>query len=255
MVTIRQALLSVRGEDAGSISPTVAALSDLGFDVDAEVGDAFLLLNAEQAAGLTVRQQLALKAAIQGIHAWIHKRRAHYLISTLLTINNLYITFSNVCCLVLFWDGLSGHPTEIERYAKTLSGGPDGNGKGKTGNPTISGRSCPTLVATPAVALAPSFCSKLQSARLLTAAVTPSECSSKGHSWLLVDDPTLTKSAGASLLGTAQPGKIRPCCAKPKIAELPCAYQCGDSRTSETRWADSRVVAALHTSIPRDLYL
>ncbi|EFJ39624.1 hypothetical protein VOLCADRAFT_100741 [Volvox carteri f. nagariensis] len=207
MVTIRQALLSVGGEDAGSISPTVAALSDLGFDVDDEVGGAFRLLNAEQAAGLTVRQQLALKAAIQGIHAWIHKRRAHYLISTLLTINT-----KTICSFTL----------PFRTFAASSS---------------------------------PSFCTKLQSARLLTAAVTPSECSSKGHSWLLVDDPTLTKSAGASLLGTAQPGKIRPCCAKPKIAELPCAYQCGDSRTSETRWADSRVVAALHTSIPRDLYL
>ncbi|EFJ39511.1 hypothetical protein VOLCADRAFT_108613, partial [Volvox carteri f. nagariensis] len=65
MVTIRQALLSVKGEDASSISPIVAALSDLGFDVDAEVSSAFRLLNAEQAAGLNLRQQLALKAAIQ----------------------------------------------------------------------------------------------------------------------------------------------------------------------------------------------
>ncbi|EFJ52260.1 hypothetical protein VOLCADRAFT_87252 [Volvox carteri f. nagariensis] len=71
MVTIRQALLSVRGEDAMSIAPITVALSELGFQVDAEVGDAFCLLNAEQAAGLTVRQQLALKAAIQAAAAAI----------------------------------------------------------------------------------------------------------------------------------------------------------------------------------------
>ncbi|EFJ43373.1 hypothetical protein VOLCADRAFT_96465 [Volvox carteri f. nagariensis] len=63
IVTIRQALLSVGAVDA--ISPIVAALSESGYDVDAEVGGAFRQLDAEQVAGLTVDQQLALKAAIR----------------------------------------------------------------------------------------------------------------------------------------------------------------------------------------------
>ncbi|EFJ50299.1 hypothetical protein VOLCADRAFT_103891 [Volvox carteri f. nagariensis] len=45
--------------------PSMQGHKDLGFDVDAEVSGAFRLLNAEQAAGLNLRQRLALKAAIQ----------------------------------------------------------------------------------------------------------------------------------------------------------------------------------------------
>ena len=66
MVTIREALLSVVGESAASIQPIVEALAELGFDEHEQVGTAFSLLEADQAAGLTVRQQLTLKAAIQG---------------------------------------------------------------------------------------------------------------------------------------------------------------------------------------------
>ena len=66
MVTIREALLSVVGENVTFIQPIVEALSGLGFNEHAQAGLAFSLLEADQAAGLTVRQRLALKAAIQG---------------------------------------------------------------------------------------------------------------------------------------------------------------------------------------------
>ncbi|KAG2487026.1 hypothetical protein HYH03_014272 [Edaphochlamys debaryana] len=68
---IRAALLSVSGEDATSIQPIVGALSDLGFnvDVDDQAGGAFRLLEADKVHGLNGRQQLALKAAIQGTAA------------------------------------------------------------------------------------------------------------------------------------------------------------------------------------------
>ena len=66
MVTIREALLSVVGENATSIQPIVEALSGLGFNEHEEAGTAFSLLEADQAAGLNVRQLLALKFAIQG---------------------------------------------------------------------------------------------------------------------------------------------------------------------------------------------
>jgi hypothetical protein len=66
MVTIREALLSDVGEDATSIQPIIGALSELGFNVDDQAGRAFSLLQADQAAGLNVRQRLALKAAIRG---------------------------------------------------------------------------------------------------------------------------------------------------------------------------------------------
>ena len=70
MLTIRQALLSVGGEDDNSIQPIVDALSKLGYDADAEAGGAFRLLRVELTAGLNVRQQLALTAAIQGAYAF-----------------------------------------------------------------------------------------------------------------------------------------------------------------------------------------
>ncbi|EFJ49507.1 hypothetical protein VOLCADRAFT_89774 [Volvox carteri f. nagariensis] len=55
---------SSQGPASHIIVPIVSG-ADLGFDVDAEVSSAFRMLNAEQAAGLTLRQRLALKAAIQ----------------------------------------------------------------------------------------------------------------------------------------------------------------------------------------------
>ncbi len=66
MSTIREVLLSLDGEDATSIQPIIAFLEALGFNADGQAGAAFCLLTADQAPGLNVRQQLALKAAIQG---------------------------------------------------------------------------------------------------------------------------------------------------------------------------------------------
>ncbi|PNW84306.1 hypothetical protein CHLRE_04g229050v5 [Chlamydomonas reinhardtii] len=76
MVTIREALLSVVGESAASIQPIVEALAELGFDEHEQVGTAFSLLEADQAAGLTVRQQLTLKAAIQAVAVDLGARSA-----------------------------------------------------------------------------------------------------------------------------------------------------------------------------------
>ncbi|PNW83426.1 hypothetical protein CHLRE_05g243650v5 [Chlamydomonas reinhardtii] len=69
MKTIRETLLSVKGENETSIQPILKALSALGFHEHDQAGKAFSLLKAERAAGLNVRQQLALTAAIQAVAA------------------------------------------------------------------------------------------------------------------------------------------------------------------------------------------
>ncbi|KAG2429503.1 hypothetical protein HXX76_010739 [Chlamydomonas incerta] len=68
-VTIREALLSGVGENATSIQPIVEALFGLGFNEHEQAGTAFSLLEADQAAGLTFRQRLILKAAIKAVAA------------------------------------------------------------------------------------------------------------------------------------------------------------------------------------------
>ena len=72
MRTIRETLLSVKGENETSIQPILKALSALGFHEHDQAGKAFSLLKAERAAGLNVRQQLALTAAIQGALCFCH---------------------------------------------------------------------------------------------------------------------------------------------------------------------------------------
>ena len=66
MVTIREALLSVAGEDSTSIQTIVETLAGQGFHAHEQAGGAFCLLEADKVAGLNLRQRLALKAAVQG---------------------------------------------------------------------------------------------------------------------------------------------------------------------------------------------
>ncbi|PNW71069.1 hypothetical protein CHLRE_17g745297v5 [Chlamydomonas reinhardtii] len=69
MVTIREALLSVAGEDSTSIQTIVETLAGQGFHAHEQAGGAFCLLEADKVAGLNLRQRLALKAAVQAVAA------------------------------------------------------------------------------------------------------------------------------------------------------------------------------------------
>ncbi|EFJ39326.1 hypothetical protein VOLCADRAFT_108681, partial [Volvox carteri f. nagariensis] len=66
MTTIREALAAVRGETEATVAPILQALQAEGFDVDAEAGDAFCLLDVSYLRShLNLRQLTALKAAIK----------------------------------------------------------------------------------------------------------------------------------------------------------------------------------------------
>ncbi|PNW78119.1 hypothetical protein CHLRE_10g465000v5 [Chlamydomonas reinhardtii] len=68
-MSIREALLSVEGEDAPSIQPIIDALSGLGFDERKPARGSFSVLQADQVAGLTVAQRCTLQAAVQAVAA------------------------------------------------------------------------------------------------------------------------------------------------------------------------------------------
>ncbi|EFJ42590.1 hypothetical protein VOLCADRAFT_107224 [Volvox carteri f. nagariensis] len=70
MPTIREALAAVRGETEATVAPILQALQAEGFDVDAEAGDAFCLLDVNYLRShLNLRQLTALKAAIKSADA------------------------------------------------------------------------------------------------------------------------------------------------------------------------------------------
>ncbi|EFJ39581.1 hypothetical protein VOLCADRAFT_108573 [Volvox carteri f. nagariensis] len=70
MPTIHEALAAVRGETEATVAPILQALQAEGFDVDAEAGDAFCLLDVNYLRShLNLRQLTALKAAIKSADA------------------------------------------------------------------------------------------------------------------------------------------------------------------------------------------
>ncbi|EFJ39584.1 hypothetical protein VOLCADRAFT_108569 [Volvox carteri f. nagariensis] len=108
MTTIREALAAVRGETEATVAPILQALQAEGFDVDAEAGDAFCLLDVSYLRShLNLRQLTALKAAIKTVRpivivAPLHVGRQ----TTLCTLSGDRVYDVRARCIVVMFDDL-----------------------------------------------------------------------------------------------------------------------------------------------------